>query len=364
MKKILAVDDNEINLQILEYILIKEGYNVQTVLDPKAVMSTCVKYLPDLIMLDITMPEINGYTICKMLKETELTRNIPVIFVSALSDTENLVDGFSYGAVDYITKPFKVEEVKVRVATHIKLYELQKELEKHNHSLEVLVQEQFKKISDAQTETIFSLAKLAQSRDDDTGSHLERVQKYCLILSEQLAKDSKYSPIITPKFIEHIVNASPLHDIGKVGISDLILLKPGGLTNEEFEIMKTHTKIGAETLEDVDKKFGGTNSFITMGKLIARHHHERWDGKGYPDGLAKENIPLPARIMAVADVYDAVSSNRVYRDALPHSKCVEIIKNGVGTQFDPELIDAFLKVQDKFYAVNIEFNGSESGQVV
>lgn len=209
--------------------------------------------------------------------------------------------------------------------------------------------------SETQMETIFSLAKLAQSRDDDTGEHLTRVQNYCRILSEELAKNSPYSKIIDQEFINDIVNASTLHDIGKVGISDLILLKNAKLTEDEYEIMKTHTIIGAQTLEDVHMKFGD-NSFIKMGKVIARSHHERWDGKGYPDGLSGENIPLPARIMAIADVYDALSTKRVYKDAYPQEKCVQIIKEGRGTQFDPYIVDAFLNVVDKFDEVRQQFS--------
>lgn len=209
--------------------------------------------------------------------------------------------------------------------------------------------------SETHMETIFSLAKLAQSRDDDTGEHLTRVQSYCRILSEQLAQDSPYSTLIDENFITDIVNASTLHDIGKVGISDLILLKNAKLTSDEYEIMKTHTIIGAQTLEDVHSKFGD-NNFIKMGKVIARSHHERWDGKGYPDGLKGEEIPLPARIMAIADVYDALSTKRVYKDAFSQEKCIEIIKEGRGTQFDPYIVDAFLKVTDKFDEIRIKFS--------
>lgn len=207
-----------------------------------------------------------------------------------------------------------------------------------------------KKISQMQTETIFSLAKLAQSRDDDTGEHLTRVKNYCKVLTEELAKNSPYSNLIDDNFIEDIVNASTLHDIGKVGISDLILLKNAKLTQDEYEVMKQHTVIGAKTLDEVHSKFGD-NSFIEMGKVIARSHHERWDGKGYPDGLKGEEIPLPARIMAIADVYDALGTKRVYKPAFTQDKCVEIIKEGSGTQFDPDVVDAFLKISDKFFEV-------------
>ena len=208
-------------------------------------------------------------------------------------------------------------------------------------------QAQMQKVYDTQMETIFSLAKLAQSRDDDTGKHLERVQNYCYALAKALADNSEYSHLIDENFIENIVNASPLHDIGKVGISDLILLKPGKLTQEEFETMKTHTIIGYETLSEVDEKFGD-NEFIAMGKIIARSHHERWDGNGYPDRLKGDEIPLPARIMAIADVFDALSTKRVYKDAFPLEKCVQIITENSGTQFDPVIVNAFVRIANEF----------------
>lgn len=210
-----------------------------------------------------------------------------------------------------------------------------------------------KQISDMQMETIFSLAKLAQSRDDDTGKHLERVQQYCYVLAEKLAQDSPYSHLIDDNFIKNTVNASVLHDIGKVAISDLILLKPGKLTDEEFAEMKKHTVMGAQTLSEVHSKFGN-NSFIEIGKLMANYHHERWDGKGYPQGLKGEEIPLAARIMAIADVYDALGTKRVYKDAFPQEKCVAIIKEGSGTQFDAVIVDAFLEVADKFYQIRLQ----------
>lgn len=210
-----------------------------------------------------------------------------------------------------------------------------------------------KQISDTQMETIFSLAKLAQSRDDDTGKHLERVQQYCYVLAQKLALDSPYADQINDEFIKNIVNASILHDIGKVAISDLILLKPGKLTPEEFAEMKKHTVLGAQTLDEVHSKFGN-NSFIETGILMANYHHERWDGNGYPEGLKEEKIPLAARIMAIADVYDALGTKRVYKDAFPQEKCVAIIQEGRGTQFDPVIVDAFMEVADKFYRIRQE----------
>ncbi|MCQ2958314.1 MAG: HD domain-containing protein, partial [Candidatus Gastranaerophilales bacterium] len=211
-----------------------------------------------------------------------------------------------------------------------------------------------RKISDTQTATIFSLAKLAQSRDDATGKHLERVQKYCSILTKKLAEKPKYKTIIDEEFIENIFNASPLHDIGKVGIPDEILLKKEKHTPAEFEKMKMHTTIGYETLQEVHLKFG-KSSFIDMGMVIALYHHERWDGKGYPIGISGEKIPLAARIMAVADVYDALSSKRSYKEAFPKEKCLEIMLQGKATQFDPDIIETFVEIIDELEAARKEF---------
>ena len=203
----------------------------------------------------------------------------------------------------------------------------------------------------AHIETVFSLAKLTQSKDDDTGEHVKRVQNYCKILAEELLRCSPYSSVIDKNFIENIYNASSLYDIGKASIADSILLKNAKLTHNEFEIMKSHTIIGFNTLQDVNNKFGSGSEFIEMAKEIARSHHERWDGSGYPDGLKGDDIPLCARIVAIADVYDALCSNKVYKKAYEHKKCVDIILKGKSTQFDPYIVDAFLNVSDKFLEI-------------
>lgn len=212
------------------------------------------------------------------------------------------------------------------------------------------IQIYIKKISDTQMETIFSLAKLAQSRDDDTGSHLDRVQKYCRVLAEKLAKKPEFKDKIDKTFIDNLVSASTLHDIGKVGIPDNVLLKNGKLTDEEYEIIKKHTTIGYKTLKEAHDKFK-SNVFIEMGMYIAHFHHERWDGKGYPTGIKGEQIPLEARIMAIADVYDALGTKRVYKPAFSQEKCIEIIKEGKGSQFDPVLVEAFLEAAPEFYEI-------------
>jgi len=346
----MIIDDMPENLDILSGMLEEKGYKIRPVTNGKSALHSIKISQPDLILLDINMSEMNGYEVCSQLKNDEKLKEIPIIFISALNDTSDKLKAFSIGGVDYITKPFQHDEVIARIDTHIKMHYMQIELEKHNTELESLVLSQVKEIYDSQMATIFSLAKLTESRDDDTGRHLERVQIVCRTLSKNLLKKDKYEKIITTEFIDQIYNASPLHDIGKVAIPDNILLKPGKLTAEEFEIMKTHTTMGAETLEYSFKLYP-KNKFLKMGIDIARHHHERWDGSGYPDKLSGENIPLCARIMSVVDVYDAMRSKRCYKEPRTHEETLnEIIKYG-GTQFDPEIAMAFNDMNKEIYDI-------------
>jgi len=312
---ILVIDDTPANLTLLAGMLKEQGYKARLVPNGKLALQAAADDPPDLILLDIMMPEMDGYEVCRRLKEDEKLKKIPVIFISALNEPMDKVKAFSVGGLDYVAKPFHFEEVQARVDTHLKLNRLQIELERHNHHLEELVQAQVKEISDSQMATIFALAKLAESRDDDTGKHLERVQVFCRTLAIRLSEVHPYNLEIDAAFIENIYCASPLHDIGKVAIQDSILLKPGKLTPEEFEIMKTHAILGAQTLEAVRTKYP-KNAFIDMGIAIAACHHEKWDGSGYPKGMAGADIPVCARIMAVADVYDALRSKRQNRPVL------------------------------------------------
>jgi putative two-component system response regulator len=302
---------------------------------------------PDLILLDMNMPEMNGDEVCKRLKADEKLKDIPVLFISAMIETADKVKAFSAGAVDYVTKPFQFEEVCARVETHLHLRRLQLEVEKHNLALEDLVREKVAEISHSQLATIVALAKLAETRDDVTGAHVERAQTFCKILAEKLRDNPSFAGTIDDAFIENIYHASALHDIGKVGIPDIILLKPSPLTPEEFAIIKTHTLIGSETLKSAHNQYP-QNSLLKMGIAIVRSHHERWDGSGYPDGLAGAQIPLAARIMAIADVYDALRSKRPYKPAFTHEKSVKIILDGARRHFDPAMIEAFVAVKPKF----------------
>jgi len=274
------------------------------------------------------------------LKQDSRFQDIPIIFISALTETLDKVKAFGSGGVDYVTKPFQFDEVDARVKTHLKL-------RRYQSHLEDLVKEQVKEISDSQVSTIFALSKLSESRDKETGEHLERVQIYCKMLAEKLSRQEPYNSVITVSFTHNIFNASPLHDIGKVAIPDNVLLKPGKFTPEEFEIMKTHSLVGAATMEAVNDIYRN-NAFINMGITIARSHHERWDGTGYPDGLKGEDIPIAARIMAIADVYDALRSTRCYKGALSRGRSREIIESGNGTQFDPLIGKTFLELEGEF----------------
>ncbi len=337
---ILVVDDTTANLRLLSELLQKQGYNARPVPNGALALKAAQHDPPDLVLLDINMPGINGYEVCQQLKADEKLKGIPVLFISALEDTMDKVRAFEVGGVDYITKPFQFEEVRARVETHLHLRQLQVHLEH-------LVAEKVEEIYASQMSTIFALAKLAESRDDDTGKHTERVQVYCKTLAAQLQNNGLYFNDITDQFIDNLYHATPLHDIGKVGIPDRILLKPDKLTTEEFEVIKTHPVIGSETLKQAHEQYPN-NNFIKMGVDIARSHHERWDGTGYPDGLAGEAIPLAARIMSIADVYDACRTERPYKTGFSHEKCVEIIRSGSGTQFDPEVVTGFQKIEDEF----------------
>ncbi|MEN6327747.1 MAG: HD domain-containing phosphohydrolase [Syntrophomonas sp.] len=345
--RIMVIDDTAANLRLLDDLLRSRGYGVFAFPRGDMALKAAEQNPPDLILLDINMPEMNGFEVCEKFKANKKLKDIPVIFISALNEPLDKVKAFSTGAVDYVNKPFQFEEVLARVETHLKIHRLQVEMEDYNLHLQELVQEKVKEITDSQLATILALAKLAESRDDDTGDHLERVQAFAGILARQLSLMSNYSSIVTPEFSKNLFYACSLHDIGKVGIPDNILLKPGKLSLEEFEIMKTHASLGAETLESVYEKYPN-NALIKMGIAIARHHHERWDGKGYPTGLAGENIPLPARIMSVVDVYDALRSERCYKAAMPQDQVLKIILEGSGSQFDPTLVKAFVQVANDF----------------
>lgn len=340
---ILIVDDEINNLNSLSKILKLKGYEVRAVASGKLALEAIKSKKPNLILMDIKMPEMTGFEVCEILKNDIEYKDIPIIFISGLYETFDKVKAFSLGAVDYVTKPFELEELYMRVETHIKLYSLMNDLQD-------IVDMQMEEISQSQVSTIIALAKLTQTRDDDTGKHTERIKAYCSIIATELSKFTKYRSLLSSTQIEAISQASILHDIGKVGIKDRILLKPGKLTDDEYGVMKTHTTIGADTLEVVRNLDQG-NSFLKIGIDVAKYHHERWDGAGYPLGLKEKEIPLAARIMAIADVYDALKSKRCYKPEFTHEEACEIIKSGSGTQFDPDVVAAFLEVHEEMHEV-------------
>jgi len=347
--KIMVVDDDPATLALLNTLLVVHGNEVVVFPTGAIALSALRNYLPDLILLATNIADSDAYQLCRQLKQDLRLRDIPVIMLSDNQDPANKMRAFHLGAVDYIAKPFHFEELRARIAVFLNLCMLEGKLK-----FQQMVEKKVREISDAQQATIFALAKLAEQRDEDTGRHLERVREFCRLLAERLGDGSPYSHYITPEFVDCIQHASPLHDIGKVAIPDRILLKPGPLNPEEFEIMKTHTVLGAENLQQVYNLYSG-NTFIGMGIEIALYHHERWNGTGYPDGLVGRNIPLPARIMAVADFYDALRSDRCYRKGYGHEKVRMMLLQGDGTHFDPELVKAFLSLEEQFQDIHQEY---------
>ncbi|MEI8216090.1 MAG: HD domain-containing phosphohydrolase [Eubacteriales bacterium] len=344
--KILLVDDNPMTVNILCNSL-DGNYEKHIAVSGEEALDLleASDTLPDLIILDILMQGIDGYQVCKVLKANSRFLNIPVIFLSSLTDEQSKIHAFKYGAADYIEKPFRPEEIKSRVDVQLKISALQRKLEKHNKYLNELVIEKVAEISDIQLSTIYALVKLADYRDDILGLHLQRTQLMCKKIAEVLSMSAIYQPEINDDFIENIYKASPLHDIGKVGIPDRIYFKPGKLSFDEFEVMKTHANVGAAALQAVLNKFPN-NEFLRMGINIANYHHEKWNGLGYPDGLKGPQIPLCARIMAISDVYDALRTQRPYKKAYSHEESFKIIIEGRGSHFDPIIIDAFIEIED------------------
>ncbi len=335
-QRILIVDDTPSNIHVLMETLKEDYAIIVATTGPKALTLAASPNPPDLILLDVMMEGMDGHEVCRRLKADVRTEGIPVIFVTTLSQTDDEAAGLELGAVDYITKPIHPAIVKARVRNHL-------ELKAHRDNLEHLVAEQVRSISSSRLSTIFALSKLAESRDDDTGQHLERTQIYCEMVARRLMEKGTFPDAVDERFIETIYWASPLHDVGKVAVPDQVLCKQGKLTDEEFEIMKQHTLRGSETLRLVTESYPD-NDFIKMGLAIARSHHEKWNGTGYPDQLAGEQIPLAARIMAVADVYDALTSKRCYKDAMSHQRATDIILGDSGTHFDPSVVDAFQEI--------------------
>jgi len=301
-------------------------------------------------MLDLMMPEMDGYQVLQAIKAQPQFVHLPVIMVSANDEMENIVKCIEIGAEDYLPKPFNPVLMRARVEASLQKKIMHDREADYQRELETRVREQVREISSAQLAAIFAMSKLAESRDNETGAHLERMREYCKLLANRMAQLEKYQRVIDEDFVEAIYAASPLHDIGKVGIPDHILLKAGKLDLAEWEIMKSHAVIGGATLRAVDEQHPG-NILIRMGIDIAEAHHEKWDGSGYPHGLRGESIPLAARILALGDVYDALTSKRCYKKAFSHEDARLIIEQGSGRHFDPEAVGAFLEIEGEFIRI-------------
>ena len=336
---LLAVDDTADNLTLLNALL-SGPYKVKLANSgEKALKIAAASPAPDLILLDIMMPGMDGYEVCRQLKQQPATRDIPVIFLTARTDAESERAGLEAGAVDYVTKPFNPPVLLARVRTHLALKAHTDFLRDKSAFLEAEVDKRTREIQAIQDVTIHTLASLAETRDSETGNHIRRTQFYVQALARRLQAHPRFAALLTPRYIDMLFKSAPLHDIGKVGIPDAILLKPGRLTPDEFEIMKTHTTLGRQAIEHAEQLLGMKVDFLSMSKDIAQSHQEKWDGSGYPQGLAGEAIPVSARLMAVADVYDALISQRIYKAGMPHEEAAAIIAEGRDAHFDPDVVE-------------------------
>jgi len=357
---VLVVDDTPDNLALMSRLL-RGPYRVKVANSgERALQIARGPDIPDLILLDVMMPEMNGYDVCRALKADAATRDIPVIFLTARSDIEDEEAGLELGAVDYIAKPISPPIVLARVKAHLSLKASADFLRDQNAYLEQEIQRRMRDAQAIQDVTIMAMASLAETRDNETGNHIRRTQFYVKLLAEKLQHHPRFSRLLTPGTIDMLFKSAPLHDIGKVGIPDHILLKPGRLTPEEFEIMKTHTTLGLETIENAERQLGMKVDFLHYAKEIAYGHQEKWDGSGYPQGLKGEQIPPSARLMAVADVYDALVSRRVYKASMSHEAARDIMVQGRGTHFDPDVLDAFLQLETEFRSVADRYRDSDA----
>jgi putative two-component system response regulator len=362
-ENLLVVDDTPANLRLLSVALAAQGYRVRAAPNGEAALRMALEDPPDMVLLDINMQGVDGFAVFDRMKASPSLANVAVLFISAAHDTTTKLRAFYRGGVDFIQKPFQLEEVFARVATHLELRRLRTRLEAQNEQLSHIVADQVREISDSQIATIVALAKLAEWRDDDTGKHIERIGSFATRLAEAACRRGAVD-LLEDGLIDVIGRAAALHDIGKVGIPDEVLLKPARLTAEEFVVVRRHTVIGYDTLSTVLGSYPG-NEIVKIGTLITRSHHERWDGSGYPDGLAGADIPWCARVVAVADVYDALRSRRPYKNPMSHEAAVRIIRESSGSHFDPLIVEAFLDVSKSFESVwqSMEERGStEAGQ--
>ena len=351
-KNILSVDDEPVILNAIKASVDGEKYKFIGVTSCKSAL----RYLdtnapPDLILLDVEMPEMNGYDLIKLLKNKEETARIPVIFLTANSDEENELEGLSSGAIDYITKPFSPPLLLKRIDVHLLVEAQKRELINFNNNLRQMVEAETKTVVELKNAVLKIMAELVEYRDGITGGHIERTQEYLNVMLNALLSHGVYEKEILLWNMGFVLQSAQLHDVGKIAIRDYILRKPCGLTDEEFAQMKEHTIFGKAIIEKIQNRTT-EKTFLEYAKTFAVAHHEKWDGTGYPYGLKGKKIPLLGRIMAIADVYDALVSERPYKRALSHREAVNIILDGKGAHFDPVLVDSFLTVSDNFEKIS------------
>ena len=321
-------------------------------------MKIAITEQPDVILLDIMMPDLDGYEVCRRLKADSLTSQIPVIFLTSKTDRESEQLGMTVGAVDYITRPVTPAILMSRVKAHFMVAANAKTMRINNEYLEFEVSKRTRQMAALQNVTILALASLAETRDSETGNHLKRTQYYMELLCKYLRRHPRFTDFLSPERIQFMIQCAPLHDIGKVGIPDRILLNPGRYSAAEFEIMKTHPTLGRDAIANAQANAPQDGEFFEIAKQIIYSHHEKWDGSGYPLGLAGEAIPIPARLMALADVYDALICRRVYKTSMSHEQALQVIVEGRGKHFDPDVVDAFLALGSEFQAVATRFADS------
>jgi putative two-component system response regulator len=356
---ILVVDDTPDNLSLMSGLL-RASYKVKLAHSgERALQVVSGEHKPDLILLDIMMPEMDGYEVLRRLQQDPVSSQIPVIFLTAMSASEDETIGLELGAVDYISKPINPSIVLARVRTQLQLKFARDFLHNHNEYLEREVEKRTREVLTIQNVTIRAITSLAETRDNETGNHIRRTQHYVKALAKHLQGHPRFSAALDEATIDSLFRSAPLHDIGKVGIPDHILLKPGRLDADEFEIMKTHTTLGRDAIAHAEQELGQSIGFLQHAKEIAYSHQEKWDGSGYPEGLVGEQIPLSARLMAVADVYDALISPRVYKPAFSHAKSVTIISEGRGSHFDPDIVDGFLAISDAFQSIAQQYSDTD-----
>lgn len=345
-RRLLIVDDDPAMRRSFQALL-RRDYQVRDVASGEEALALIELWPVDLVLMDIVLPGIDGHQTCRRIKSSKSGLRPQVIMVSGKSSPREQKKAFEVGADDFLVKPVDPSELRSRVELHFRLLdsqettaELQDEVNSHHPVRRQVAEEQTEQIVATQDVAVFALAKVAESRDYETGQHIVRLREYAQRLAQELQNEGPYKDLIDDRFLSDLYRSSPLHDIGKVGILDAVLLKPARLTKEEFEVMKTHTVIGGDILHEAVLQLKG-GSFLAMAAMIAQCHHERWDGTGYMAGLVGEEIPLPARIVSVADVYDALTSVRPYKEAWSTELAKSTIDEGAGSQFDPVVVDAF-----------------------